>query len=39
MVVERPILTLFLDVDKNFDPSNPQSDISQYVPGSNLDGT
>lgn len=28
-------LTLFLDVDGNFDPNNPRSDDPTYVPGSN----
>ena len=34
--VESPRLTLFLDADGNFDPSNPVSDIDTYVPGSRL---
>jgi hypothetical protein len=44
LVVQRPVLKLFLDVPDaagrgDFDPNNPQSDIGEYVPGSYLDGT
>jgi hypothetical protein len=39
IVAQRPAFRLFLDVDNNFNPANPQSDLDDYVPGSNLDGT
>lgn len=39
IVAQRPTFKLFLDVDGNFNPTNPQSDIDIYVPGSYLDGT
>jgi hypothetical protein len=34
--VETATLTLFLDADSNFDPSNPSTDIATYVPGARL---
>lgn len=34
--VQRPVLTLYLDADGNFDPNDPKSDRDDYVPGSDL---
>jgi hypothetical protein len=39
LIVPPPQLTLFLDVDDDFDPAHPVSDDRDYVPGSRLDGT
>ncbi|GEM_PF-7038614 len=38
IVAERPEFRLFLDVDGDFDPAHPESDIDLYVPGARLDG-